>query len=362
MELEISNMRAQLSSQTNSCSAHSSQIAALEDKLSRAEQSLAKTQRELGDAKHALSRASEKAVQEGTAKTSTETRLRSLEREASESAVAKSEAEKKISTLEKKLDALGKLHKESEARIQTRMRDADKAEHEAGMLRAKLASIENENLRLREERERHKKRDAGGNGDEEGLDELEDEERARLEKRVRDLEGEIFELRRGIWKERRKELAGEDANDTDDEKNGGGVPTGDFDEVDLSGGGFSPARRKSLASTGARGQLHQHSSFSTVLSSGLAAFTGGNTNTASTARGGIRGSLELLPSDDEAGFDEDAFRLAQEEEEARKRVEHVREVKRKLREWEGWRLDLVDSRMGVAGTGGGLGMGEIFEV
>jgi hypothetical protein len=39
-------------------------------------------------------------------------------------------------------------------------------------------------------------------------------------------------------------------------------------------------------------------------------------------------------------------------------VEHVREVKRKLKDWQGWRLDLVDVRRG----GGGFGIGEIFEV
>jgi hypothetical protein len=41
-------------------------------------------------------------------------------------------------------------------------------------------------------------------------------------------------------------------------------------------------------------------------------------------------------------------------------VEWVREVKRKLRDWNGWRLDLVDSRAGVEGAG--VGMGEIFEI
>ncbi len=43
-----------------------------------------------------------------------------------------------------------------------------------------------------------------------------------------------------------------------------------------------------------------------------------------------------------------------------KRVEWAREVKRKLRDWKGWRLDLVDSRAGAEGAG--VAMGEIFEV
>lgn len=60
-------------------------------------------------------------------------------------------------------------------------------------------------------------------------------------------------------------------------------------------------------------------------------------------------------SDDGADFDEDAFRRAQEEE-GRKRIERVREVKRGLKEWEGWRMDLVDVRVGVPG------LGEVFDV
>ena len=42
---------------------------------------------------------------------------------------------------------------------------------------------------------------------------------------------------------------------------------------------------------------------------------------------------------------------------AKKRIERVKEVKRALKNWEGWRLDLVENR-----RGGGEGVGEIFEV
>ena len=115
-----------------------------------------------------------------------------------------------------------------------------------------------------------------------------------------------------------------------------------------------------------RPQQQQHSSFSTVLSSGIAAFTGGNrSRTPSTTNQphppATRGSLELLSEenfDDE--FDETEFARAQAEEEGRKRVEWAREIKSKLGDWKGWRLDLVDSRAGAEGAG--VGMGEIFEV
>ncbi|OJJ42878.1 hypothetical protein ASPZODRAFT_20158 [Penicilliopsis zonata CBS 506.65] len=365
MELEISNLRAQLTSQSSSSNAHEAQISALEDKLSRSETSLEKTQRELADTKHSLTRAAEKAMKEGVDKTSTETLIKTLQREIEELNQQKSEGEKKIDALDKKLQALGNLHKESEARHQARLRESEKTEKEAAVLRKKLASIENENLRLREERERHKKRDAIG-AEDEALDELEDEERARLERRVRELEGEVFDLRRGVWRERRQELEATHPE--------GFTPPGDpssaFDDVDLVGGAPDHSRRRSMAQNNPfyhQNQQHQqqHSSFSDVLSSGLAAFTGTNRARAHSNQQqhppATRGSLELLAEenlDDE--FDEAEFARAQAEEEARKRVEWVREVKRKLKDWNGWRLDLVDSRAGAEGAG--VAMGEIFEV
>ncbi|RLL97395.1 hypothetical protein CFD26_105758 [Aspergillus turcosus] len=354
MELEISNLRAQLSQLSSSSSAHEAQIAALEERLSQSESALEKSQRELTDTKTALTRASEKAVKEGVDKTSTETLIKNLQREIEELKQEKSEAEKKIDTLDKKLQALGNLHKESETRHQARLRESEKTEKEAASLRKRLASVENENLRLKDDLERLRKRESGGT-DDEALDELEDEERSRLERRIRDLEGEIFDLRRGVWKERRDELSTADQ---------AGYTAPDpaanaFDDVDLVGGSSADhARRRSMA--------QQHSSFSTVLSSGLAAFTGGygNRSRASSTQQhppAARGSLELLSEENfEDEFDEAEFARAQAEEEARKRVEWVREIKGKLKDWKGWRLDLVDSRAGAEGAG--VGMGEIFEI
>jgi hypothetical protein len=63
-----------------------------------------------------------------------------------------------------------------------------------------------------------------------------------------------------------------------------------------------------------------------------------------------------LLEDDDMEFDEEAFRRAQEEEQ-KKRIERIKEIKRSLKNWEGWRLDLVENR-----RGGGEGIGEIFEV
>lgn len=373
MELEISNLRAQLTEQTSSNGAHETQITALEEKLSRSESTLEKTQNELTDTKAALTRASEKAVKEGVDKTSTETLIKNLEREIEELKTEKTESEKKIETLDKKLQAMGNLHKESEARHSAKLRESEKAEKEATALRKKLANIENENLRLKEEQMKKREVGGGGGADDDAIDELEDEERSRLSRRIRELEGEVFDLRRGVWQERKHELAatGQESDFASPDSANPAAAANTFDDVDLVGGSPEHSRRRSMAS-------QQHSSFSTVLSSGIAAFTGGgnnNNNNNNAFYGGnrgrapsnqqhppaARGSLELLSEenlDDE--FDEAEFARAQAEEEARKRVEWVREIKTKLKDWQGWRLDLVDSRAGAEGAG--VGMGEIFAI
>ncbi|KAL4817172.1 hypothetical protein BDW67DRAFT_190566 [Aspergillus spinulosporus] len=374
MELEISNLRAQVTEK----SALDSQITALEEKLSRSENALEQTQHELTDAKAALTRASEKAVREGVEKTSTETLIKSLQREIEKLKHEKTEAEKKIETLEKKLQAMSNLHKESEARHQTKLRESEKAEKEAASLRKKLASTENENLRLKEEQEALRKREAtaSGGADDDALDELEDEERSRLQRRIRELEGEIFDLRRGAWQEKRQELQpGPEAYPPDSsyEYNPDAAAANAFDDVDLIGGSPEHSRRRSLAQ---KQHQQQHSSFSAVLSSGIAAFTRSSSpfyshthsQSQSHSHGhgsghapAAHGSLELLSEENlEDEFDEMEFARAQAEEEARKRVEWVREIKRQLKNWKGWRLDLVDSRAGAEGAG--VGMGEIFEI
>lgn len=369
MELEISNLRAQLTEQTSTNSAHTTQIAALEEKLTLSESSFEKTQNELADTKAALTRASEKAVKEGVDKTSTETLIKNLERDIEELKTEKTESEKKLETLDKKLQAMGNLHKESEARHSARLRESEKAEKEATALRKKLASVENENLRLKEEQVKKREVGGGGGADDEAIDELEDEERSRLSRRIRELEGEVFDLRRGVWQDRKHELTAtghepDFAPDSTYSPNNNNHSANTFDDVDLVGGTPEHARRRSMAQS-------QHSSFSTVLSSGIAAFTGnnafygGNRGRAPSNQQqhlpAARGSLELLSEenlDDE--FDEAEFARAQAEEEARKRVEWVREIKTKLKDWQGWRLDLVDSRAGAEGAG--VGMGEIFEI
>ena len=325
MEMEISNLRSQLDKWTNSDGTHHEQVSALEDKLDRAERAAGAAQRELLDVRKNLDRASEKAVRDGSERTSTETKMRSMTRENEELKNTAEEAMNRVETLEKKLVALTNMHKETDSRRQAGERQRDLVEKEAAEMRRRLATIENENLRLREERERARKRDANG-ADDEGVDELEDEERQKLETRIRGLEGEVYDLRRGIWREKRRELGV-------DGENGPTSPGSKFDEVDLTGGPYFN-RRQSLAKGG--------SSFSTVLTSGINAFTG-------------QGMKEGEDSFDDDDFNEDAFKQAQEEE-AKKRLERVKDIKRGLKEWEGWKMDVVDVRVG------GGGAGDIFDV
>ncbi|KAB8290695.1 hypothetical protein EYC80_008335 [Monilinia laxa] len=337
MEIEISNLRAQLERVASGSSVEKEQIAALEDKLARSEKLAANAQRELGDLKKNLERTTEKAVKEGSERISAETKLRTLEREAEDAKAHSDELQKKVEALEKKVSTLTTLHKEHDARSQAQKKERERVEKEASDLKNRLASIENENSRLKEEGERLKKRDAQGI-DDDGVDELENEERQRLERKVRDLEAEVHELRSGVWRDRRREMEG-------------GVdvitsPGARFTDIDLGGGSGSPHARKG-------GALQQGKGIGDYLTSGFNAITGG---TAPIGHGGAQDDDELLDDDDLLEFDEEAFRKAQEEE-AMKRIERVKEVKRGLKDWEGWRLDLVENR-----RAGGEGVGEIFEI
>ena len=346
MELELSTLRAQILK--SSTDTHTEQVSALEEKLSRAESAAGAAQRELLDLRKNLDRASEKAVKEGTERISIVTTLKSLEREAAGSKKSAEDSISRVETLEKKLSTLTTLHKESDTRRQAGDRTRDRLENEVANLRRRSAALENENLRLREERERLRRRDAGAT-DDDGLDELEDEERTRLQTHIRGLESEVSDLRRGIWREKRREL--------DNTEGGEGAPgspgANKFDEIDLSGP--SPSflqsnynRRPSMAQ--ARGSTN----FTNVLTSGFNALTsgialGGNNRNDGEADDG------LLPDED---FDEDIYRRAQEDE-ARKEKDRLDGIKSELKKWKGWRMDIVGSRLGTVGR---EGMGEIFEI
>jgi predicted nucleic acid-binding Zn-ribbon protein len=353
MQLEISRLRGQLSSQTEGCETHGEQISALQTSLLTTEGKLRGAETELADTKRALSKASEKAMLDGTERTSKDTKIRSLERELEDAITKRDEVVKKAEQLDKKIEAMNKLHREAESRNSSKLAAAETTARELPALRAKIEKLDSENSRLRE---KHKRVMSGGGGDE-GLDELEDEERQKLEKRIRELEGQVFDLQRGVWRDKRMQMQprGDEGSRTSLD------PGEDFDEVDLSGSGNASRRRSSGNLLNQQSSQIRHSGFTQVLNSGLAAFRAGTTSPDSQGRNQNRPRNDSLLQefdDDNDAFDEHAFAHAQREEEARKMVEHVREVKRGLKGQVGWRLDLVDARR----AGGGVGFGEIFDV
>ena len=348
MQLEISRLRSQLSNQTEGCEMHGDQIKALQSSLSSAEGKFRQVELELSDTKKALSKAGEKAVLEGTERTSKDTKIRNLSKELQDAATQRDEVMKKAEQLEKKIDAMNKLHREAESRHAMKLATAEATAREIPALRAKAEKAERETASLREKHRRAMSGDSGG----EALDELEDEERQKLERRIRELEAEVFDLRRGVWRDKRVAL--QPRGDEGETRTSPDHGTEDFDEVDLSGSGNASSRRRSFA----QGQLQtRHSNFAQVLNSGLAAFRA-STTSPSTQQTRPRNDSLLEEFDEDDTFDEHAFARAQQEEEARKMVERVREVKKGLKQWAGWRLDLVDARR----AGVGLGLGEIFEV
>ena len=221
------------------------------------------------------------------------------------------------------------MHRESDSRNQAKLAESAKQERDAKELRARVTALSNENARLRDEALRKKKLEV--DGDSSGLEDIEDEERLRLQSRVRELEEEVFELRRGVWRDRRREMQVE----IEDSYTPG---MGGFDDIDLS-----PTARRQF----------QHSSLQDVINSGISAFTGADRRGNSNARGpispGARKQSVGLVSEDDFAFDEDAFRVAQEDE-AKARLERVKEVKRSLTKWQGWRVDIADLRTGLGGV------------
>lgn len=245
-----------------------------------------------------------------------EAKLAELEKECEAAKSARDEAQLMSEALEKKVASLEMLHAEDESQISRLERDLSESRDETMHARDKLQKAEAEVLRL----SKKEAQDSGGT-DNDHLDELEDEERQKLQARIRELEAENTDLRRGIWVDKRREMQP-------------GMDDTAFTNVDLGAASSSGAHRKP-------------SGFGDFFTTGLNALTGASGQHEHDEDG-------FLEDDDD--FDEEAFRKAQEDA-AKARIERIREVKRGLTKWTNWRLDLVEAR-----AGGGEGIGEIFEV
>ncbi|KAI5310785.1 hypothetical protein KEM55_002087, partial [Ascosphaera atra] len=287
-----------------------------------------------------------KQAESEQAKCNVEALVCSLEQRLEEAQSTKSESDPRADSLEKKHATGRNLKRDAEKRQQARQRGRERLERESTLLKKQLAEIQAQILRLREERMRVSKSENGGSGDDgdAAAKDVEDEGRPWLERNVRKLEGEISDMRRGVWREKETELQAQmsEQHEWDEELD-------TFDDVDLMASSASLQQRYQQEQ-----EQQKRSSLTTALSSGLAVFTGASVPQLHGYEDREEGLL------DEPGFDETAFAIVQAEEEIRKRAETSKQVKRKLRDWKGWRLDLVDARLGAQGAA--VGFGEIFEV
>ncbi|RMD40676.1 hypothetical protein DV735_g4427, partial [Chaetothyriales sp. CBS 134920] len=215
---------------------------------------------------------------------------------------------------------------------------ADGHGSQVSTLLARVSTLEAENAKLRD---KNKRSTAGaGAADDDALDELEDEERNKLTSRIRELEGQVFDLQRVQWREKRTSVP-RDIDSTAIPRNSFD-PGEAFDEVDLSAG-TGPASLSGRPHQ--RQQQQKHSNLTQYISSGINAFLPSTATSPPPQSPWSRPRNDSLLQDfDEAPFDEAAFAHAQREEEAKKMLLHVREVKTGLRNWKSWRLDLVDAR------------------
>ncbi|KAF2643743.1 hypothetical protein P280DRAFT_466482 [Massarina eburnea CBS 473.64] len=337
LELEISNLNKQFADQTSKNNELQGRISTLESSLQKAEQEGSSVKTELSDLKANLEKASDQAAKDGSDRDSAQTRIAQLEAELGAANRKASDSLSRAELLEKKVETLTQLHRDNDARNQARLQEYKKTEREAAELRTRVTGLSNENGRLRDAEQRRRKADLG-NIEDTSVQELVDEERDRLLAKVRELEEEAFELRRGVWRDKRAALQ-PGMNDLE--------PDTSFDDVDLSG--TTPISR--------RASNRQTSSFQDVLQSGISAFTGRQhphapphkrSDTADKAQP-RRESLASLDSIDDFEFDEEAFRKAQEEEN-KKRIERIREIKRGLEGYRGWKVDIVDVRVGMGGV------------
>ncbi|KAK4507508.1 hypothetical protein PRZ48_001243 [Zasmidium cellare] len=328
LELDISNLRNQISTLETTLSERDASIKELTERAQTAETATDSIQKELDALKVSIAFPSEETKAAAEDPEALTKRITVLESDLRTANTNLTSAADRASSLEQKIETLTKLHKEAT----TTSHHKDK---ELSDLRAQL-----------------KKRDRPSHVRDASEFELgeEETESGQLQARIRALEAENFDLRRGVWRDKRAELQpGMDEHHQ---------PQG-YEDVDLNGP-YSPGLGRGGQGGGYMGGARQTSTFQDVITSGISAFTGRTREPHSGRPAGGRDRAESvgLMSDD-GGFDEEAFRLAQEEEQKR-RIERVKEVKRGLDQWKGWRVDIADLRRN--GLGPGKETGPVFEI
>ena len=335
LELELSNLKNQYHISQSSNSALQSTIADAEARFKTAEAAAESAKQEIETLKESLSKPAEEESKDGDSDPAAlQQKISLLESDLRTAQSSAEESAQRATSLEQKIEALTKLHKDSTNTSSSR-------EKEIATLKSRLSELQTQKS--------PKPDDA-----DESLSDLEDEERERLHASIRALEAENFDLRRGVWREKRQALQPGLEDD-------GGAVSPAYEDVDLNGGA-NPYAANGATRAGMPGRTG--SSFQDVLQSGISAFTGRDRtrsidHSAQDQKQNGRGRGQSLGLLSEDGFDEEAFAMAQEEE-GKRRLERIREVKRGLDDWRGWRVDLVDMRQG--GLGGNAWTGPVFDV
>ncbi|KAF1821156.1 uncharacterized protein K489DRAFT_360359 [Dissoconium aciculare CBS 342.82] len=320
LELEISNLRNSTSALETTLSERDATIADHEERARETEAATAAAKRELDNLKVSIAFPSDETKAANEDPEALTKRITVLESDLRSAQSDLEAAAQRASSLEQKIEALTKLHRDALATSLAKDR-------ELGDLRTQLK---------RNDKPSHV-RDASDFelGDEET-------EAGALQARIRALEAENFDLRRGVWRDQRAALQPGMHDDGDEHG---------YEDVDLNGPG------QGSGGVGGYAAGQRHSTLQDVITSGISAFTGRPREGARPGQTHERKPSLGLLSDD--GFDEEAFRLAQEED-AKRRVERVKEVKRSLEQWRGWRMDIADLRRN--GIGGLREVGPVFEM
>ncbi|KAI7234296.1 hypothetical protein KC330_g4922 [Hortaea werneckii] len=365
LELELSNLRNQVNGLQTSLSERDASVKDLEGKVQTAETASNAYKQEIEELKTTLAASPPKTEgEEGKdeketnskenpdddqpSKETLTTRITLLESDLRTATTNLTTAQDRAQSLEQKIETLTKLHREATS-AQTG-KDAELTD-----LRQQVQQLSH---RPGGEERKGNAQDKDAAGD---FELSEDEtETGILQAKIRALEAENFDLRSGVWREKRAALQ-PGMNDDDNAYH----PSSAYEDVDLN---TSPhrGRRESAALHPSAPPARQSSSFQDVLRSGISAFRGDENGASGGGGGGPyahgrQQSLDLLEDDDGDSFDPEAFRQAQEEE-GKRRIERVREVKRGLEGWKGWRVDLVGQREQAAQMlGQGVGSG-VFEI
>lgn len=312
LQLEISKLRNQITTLEGTISERDENLRDANDQLAAAN-TATKTAREEVDAlKVSITFPSDETKAANEDPEALTKRITILESDLRTATSDVDAASQRASTLQQKLDALTKLHKDATTTSQVKDRE------------------------LHDLKSQLRRRDRASHVRDVSEFDLQDDETesGQMQARIRALEAENFDLRRGVWRDKRAEMGDQEG-------------LMEYEDIDLQTPSISQVRPT-------------HSTLQDVINSGISAFTGKPhepLRKGSSTTGRPRGqSLGLLSED---GFDEDAFLLAQEEE-AKRRIERVKDVKRALPQWQGWRVDLLELRQ--HGIGGGREVGPIFQI